>query len=163
MWELWEDRPGWIELRERSPPAYLATCSRQVAVCFEEHFVKNVFLVTSKISWRMLTKSKNPAINKEQQWKQLTWSTLGTEDIGNIGNIGNSNGNNQHWVWKYWKEQSKQLTWPTLVSGRRGETGGRGRWLRPQSQETPIFQLIFANVFVFVFAFVSVVVFVSPE
>ena len=66
-------------------------------------------------------------------------------------------------LWKYWKQQSKQLTWPTLVSGRRGGTGGRGRWLRPQSQETPIFQLIFANVFVFVFAFVSVVVFVSPE
>ena len=86
-----------------------------------------------------------------------------------------------NWDWKYWKhmkywetamettnigvwkQQSKQLTWPTLVSGRRGGTGERGRWLRPQSQETPIFQLIFANVSAFVFAFVSVVVFVSPE
>ena len=58
-------------------------------------------------------------------------------------------------LWIYWKQQSKQLTWPTLVSGRRGETGGRGRWLRPQSQETPIFRLLFANVFVFAFAFVQ--------
>ena len=30
--ELWEDRPGWSELRKRSPPG----CFRQIAVCFEE-------------------------------------------------------------------------------------------------------------------------------